>query len=377
MRILFPIYSFYPHHGGGPSLSVYWLTKSLVKEGTIVSVITSTNGLLEQYPIDQWNQVDGIQVQYCSNSFRFIRLCIHSISKADLIHLTSICYLPSVIIALWTSLFTRKPIIWSPRGELANNAILNNKAKKLLFRIYGIIFHRRVIFHGTSNKEIEEINRFFLGAKTVLLPNYIEMPLRLHNCSEHFLLYLGRISPIKSLDKLIIALSLSEKFVKSDFQFIIAGKAVKTEELLCESQLKKQIASLDLQNRIIFLGEVGGGEKDELLSRAYFSFLVSETENFGNVVVEAMAQGTPVVTSLGTPWAVLEDNNIGYHVSNEPSLLAETVDEILNMPDEEYQELRQRVYAFCVREYSITANIQKWIDVYDNMLHNSNTNRTS
>lgn len=373
MKILFPIRAFYPHHGGGPSLSVYWMAKALVRKGQDVTVVTTTHGLENKYPANTWNEIDGIKVQYCSSSWRLIRLTLSQIKKNNLLHLTSLCYWPSVVIAAYSKFFTRTKIVWSPRGELADSAINGSRLKYILFKLYGKLFRRRVYFHGTSDKEFEEITQILGSCKIIKLPNYLELSPKYDRPQGRYLLYLGRISPIKSLDKLFEALNISKSFLESDYKLLLAGKSVIAEEVACENQLRSQVLNLGLQDKIQFLGEVGGVAKDELLSGAYFSFLVSESENFGNVVVEAMAQGTPVVTSLGTPWGVLKEKNVGYHVSNEPSVLANTIDEILNLTSEEYQELRHKVFAFCVHEFSINDNIQKWIDVYDKLLNNSKT----
>lgn len=349
-------------------MSLYWLAKALAKEGVDVVVVTTTHGLENKYPVNEWSDVDGIKVQYCSSLYRLIRLAVKNLRDADIVHLTSICFLPSFIIALWAKFFTRKPIIWSPRGELAKEAISGNKIKQIMFNFYGWVFSKRIVFHGTSDKELEEINNYFPKAKTILFPNYIELPPRHRNMIEHYLVYLGRISPIKSLDKLFIALSLSKRFMDSDYVLKIAGRAVVDEAIEYEKRLKKLMTELGLVDKISFLGEVGGDEKYDLLSKAYCSFLVSKTENFGNVVIEAMSQGTPVITSLGTPWGVLREKGIGYYVDNDPNVLAPTIDEILSLSEQNYYELRERVSDFCSREYSIADNVSKLLDLYHSMI---------
>ena len=107
-------------------------------------------------------------------------------------------------------------------------------------------------------------------------------------------------------------------------------------------------------------------KKQELFASSYCSFLISESENFGNVVIEAMAQGTPVVTSLGTPWSILKENNVGYHIKNDPLSIAQVVDEVLAMPTDEYLQLRKRTYEFCVKDFSVFQNIGKWENIYEN-----------
>jgi glycosyltransferase involved in cell wall biosynthesis len=56
-------------------------------------------------------------------------------------------------------------------------------------------------------------------------------------------------------------------------------------------------ARLGVSSRIIFTGRVHGADKSALLSHARFLVLPSYSENFGNVVIEAMAAGCPVIVS--------------------------------------------------------------------------------
>ena len=71
---------------------------------------------------------------------------------------------------------------------------------------------------------------------------------------------------------------------------------------------------LGLEHKVKFERPVEGLENKNCSQALIVRFLISESENFGNVVIEAMAQGTPVVTSLGTPWSILKENNVGYHI---------------------------------------------------------------
>lgn len=99
---------------------------------------------------------------------------------------------------------------------------------------------------------------------------------------------------------------LSKRFKYSDIKLVIVGQVFPQSCKSYLDDLKKQVKRLGLEHKVKFERPVEGLEKQELFASSYCSFLISESENFGNVVIEAMAQGTPVVTSLGTPWSILK-----------------------------------------------------------------------
>ena len=96
-----------------------------------------------------------------------------------------------------------------------------------------------------------------------------------------------------------------------------------------------------------------------MLADAFWTIMPSHTENFGMVVLESLAQSTPVITSKGTPWASLEEERIGFWISNEPEILAAKIDEILTMSKAEYEGYRGRSRGFVEREFDISRNIEK------------------
>lgn len=369
MKILFPIKAFYPDQGGGPSSSIYWLSKELVKAGLSVDVVVTDRGVNGMYPSDKDVLVDGINVRYCS--YRFVKFPLkviwHSLKKVracDIVHFSSVYFFPNIIIGLY-ALTLKKKVIWSPRGELAAN--LNTKLiKKIYLKLFARFFTNKVIFHGTSEKEIVEIkSQMGESVKTVLLPNYLELPPKRDCTQDKILLYVGRINPVKALDKLIHGLSLSQKFKYSDYKMVFAGVPAGNGAIDYYNSLIDLVNQLKLNDKVEFIGHVKGEEKERLYARSYFTFLVSDTENFGNVVVESMAQGTPVVTSEGTPWKVLKEMVIGFNLSNEPKSLAAVIDTILELPAISYQTMREGAYQYCLNEFSVKQNVSKWVEIYE------------
>jgi glycosyltransferase involved in cell wall biosynthesis len=85
-----------------------------------------------------------------------------------------------------------------------------------------------------------------------------------------------------------------------DYQLYIVGGGE------WEEKLKAQAQVLGVQDRVRFIGEVGHSQLPELYNIADALVLASDREGWANVLLEAMACGTPVVASRiwGTPEVV-------------------------------------------------------------------------
>jgi glycosyltransferase involved in cell wall biosynthesis len=181
--------------------------------------------------------------------------------------------------------------------------------------------------------------------------------------SSKYLLFIGRVKPIKAVDRLIEALALSNQFERSEFVLKIAGRG--TPQYIDE--LKQIAARLGIAGRIQFIGQVEDEAKNKLFADAYWTFLPSHTENFGHVVLESLAQNTPVLATTGTPWATLEKEKVGFWVDNSPESLARTIDKIIKMSVEEYGGYRERGRAFVINEFDIETNVHRWEEFYDSL----------
>lgn len=358
---------FYPSYLGGPANTLYWLSKSLVKEDVNVSVVVTNRAVdSNRAPKNQWIDLDGIRVRYCSGGKKIPWRLIYHASKAmktcDIVMLSSLFFAPNIFIALLARL-NNKPIIWSPRGELFEHAINGNKQKRIYIRLIKLIFAKSVYFHATSEEEKESITSS-LGehAKIVLIPNYLEIP-SLEDRFElnKYFLFVGRIAPIKALEKLLKGLSLSRQFLDSSYIFKIAGGTQK-QFINYYNYLLQLVKDYHLQDKVLFLGPIEGKQKFDMFANARFAFLVSESENFGNVVLESLSQGTPVIASKGTPWYDLEVKGAGFWIDNSPEIIAQYIDKIILQSDLEYNTMRTNALNYS-KEFDVYANSNRWIDL--------------
>src|SRR5690606_31019566 len=116
-----------------------------------------------------------------------------------------------------------------------------------------------------------------------------------------------------------------------------------------------------------FSGHITGQEKEEKYAESYFLLLPSESENFGNVVIESMNQGTPAIASKGTPWQLLESAQAGYYCENKPEILARVIDEALTLPADKYEKLCKNSKILVDNDFDVNKNIDRWIDCYKNL----------
>ncbi|MEK3714102.1 glycosyltransferase family 4 protein [Paenibacillus sp. FSL R7-0333] len=100
------------------------------------------------------------------------------------------------------------------------------------------------------------------------------------------MLYVGRIAPEKDLTTLLQAMQLLPESVRSKIQLVIVGDGPLLPELKWQAP-----------ENVTFTGARHGEELAELYASADLFVFPSCTETFGNVVLEAMASGLPVIAA--------------------------------------------------------------------------------
>ena len=109
---------------------------------------------------------------------------------------------------------------------------------------------------------------------------------------QPYLIYLGRHDPYKNLARLIQAFAQLPAGA-ADLELWIGGGG----DRRFTPALQTQVQDLGLESRVRFLGYVPEGDVPRLLNQAIALVFPSLWEGFGLPVLEAMACGTPVITS--------------------------------------------------------------------------------
>jgi glycosyltransferase involved in cell wall biosynthesis len=106
-----------------------------------------------------------------------------------------------------------------------------------------------------------------------------------------YLLYLGTLQPRKNLVRLVEAFACLRSRA-ADLKLVLAGK-----KGWLYDELFDRVKSLGLEGRVVFSDYIAEDDKAALLSGALALVYPSLYEGFGLPVLEAMACGTPVLTS--------------------------------------------------------------------------------
>jgi glycosyltransferase involved in cell wall biosynthesis len=349
MRILHVVPSYFPAtRYGGPIYSVHGLCKALVERGHEAHVFTTNvDGAGDSdVPLGRPVDLDGVKVWYfLSRRLRRVywaprmrAALFQQVAGFDIVHLHSVFLWPTWAAAR-AAQRAHVPYVLSPRGMLVRDLVRRKSrwAKTAwVTLIEGSNLAQAAAVHVTSGVEARELEAFGFRLPLVFevangvdepeewSPSRVSPRVRDVLAGDPFLVVLGRLSWKKGLDRALMALALVP-----EIPLVIAGN----DDEKYTPTLRALAAKLGVAERVRFLGAVTGPDKEALLAGAAVVLLPSHNENFGNVVLEAMIRGIPVVATpeVGAG-AVVQAAGAGRIARGEPDTLARAIQELLWEP---------------------------------------------
>jgi len=319
---------------GGPIYAVHGLCRALARRGHDVDVFTTNvDGAQDSaVPIGVPVNLDGVHVHYFRSTLRRLyvspamrRALTASVHTYDAVHLHSVFLWPTYAAAR-AARRVGVPYIVSPRGMLVPDLIARKSrlAKTLWIRaIERRTFQHAAAIHFTAAREWDDARQMPMPLPDpFVIANGIDLPpLQAAMRASGTLLFLGRVNWKKGLDRLIDAMPLVP-----NARLIVAGND--EEELT--PKLRAQAERHGVSDRIEFRGHVAGGAKEELLQTSTALVLPSQSENFANAVLEAMAAAMPVIVTPGVGLADdVARSGAGLVTSDAPEALAEAIRSLL------------------------------------------------
>ncbi len=270
------------------------------------------------------------------------------------------------------------PVVWSPHGSLTPWALNHKRLKK---EIAWVLYMRRdlaraSILHVTAKSEVEDMRRLGLKNEVAIAPLGVKFRWSVDELREikrktkrKIILFVSRVHPKKGIDNLMKAWASlkhsSHMKGLDDWNVKIVGNESYPDYV---RSLKKLSVELGVAKDFEFCGARYGEEKDMCYAEAKLFVLPSHSENFGAVVVEALANGTPVITTKGTPWGGLVDNKCGWWIDFGVEPLVETLRASLALSEEELIAMGERGLEWMKREYDWTTIASRMQSIYERLL---------
>jgi glycosyltransferase involved in cell wall biosynthesis len=286
-------------------------------------------------------------------------------SEADVLHSHGLWQHPSWVSLDWKKQ-SKRPHVCSVRGMLEPWAWAHNAWKK---RPVWWLWERRnlqtaSLLHATSIQEAEALRARGLRAPIAVIPNGVVLPDRLElfgpqqqEGSGKTALFLSRIHPKKGLPLLLEAWA---KVRPEGWSLHIVGP----DESGHRADLERLGSKLGLGGVARFSDALAGEAKARAFRESSLFILPSHSENFGIAVAEALSYGLPVITTHGTPWAILESERCGWWVETHVDGLAAALDDASSRSGAALAAMGERGREMVASRFAWDGIAQLFIDCY-------------
>jgi len=182
--------------------------------------------------------------------------------------------------------------------------------------LLGPIFEKLIIklkssaIHTVSETTKDDLIEFGAKKPIYVIPNAIyfgEIKTRPVNPLQF--IFIGRLLHYKNVEVVIKAVSILKKNYPTVTLLIVGSGPYK-------ENLEKLVSELDINENVIFKGQLSEEEKNELISSSVSVVFPSLLEGFGLVILEAFAFKKPILVSNVRPLSdIVEDEATGYVIS--------------------------------------------------------------
>ena len=374
---------FYPpaYLGGGPARSVHALVEALAGDFRF-SVVTSafdadvTTEPMKSIEPCRWSTRGPATIWYESRQRMIARTTARLIRQTEpqLLFLNSLFdYRFTILPLLIARTVCRKvPVVLAPRGELSAGALSLKRQKKhsfiVAFRLLKL--HKAVIWRASTSREKADIERVF-GIKVkchiagdlragLFSDEVVHRPSRLISDDPRSgsLVFFSRIVPKKNVATAIRAMQL----VRGNAYLSIAGPI---EDTRYWDQCLQLINDMPDPRRVSYVGTIPPDEVVGFLNR--FDLFVFPTlgENFGHVILESLAAGTPVIVGSDTPWQHVETSGAGWVCDpTKPEAIAELIENFLGLDKDAHMRMRAAARELALRILSDPSGVNAYRSMF-------------
>jgi glycosyltransferase involved in cell wall biosynthesis len=335
---------------GGPARSISAITERLGSEFAFV-VVASAFDLGQPEPLpgidpDVWARRCNADVFYSSSRAPVVRIFrLGRRRQTDLLYLNSFFSVRYSLLPLLAFRLgcRRVRVLVAPRGELSDGAMTHHAFRKrsfiALFRLFRL--QHAVMWHASTGVEAGEIRRAFVedrGSRPLEVGVAIDLfseqndneGVSLQRFAESpRIVFFSRIDPKKNLHGLLASL----RHVSEPVDLTIAGPVSNDGYWRA---CAKEIDALRGSHTIRIAGAIEPSEVHRFLEGFALFVLPTLGENYGHVIREALAAGTPAIVGRDTPWGDIESSKAGWLCDpDSPQSIADRINLFLTTSTEE------------------------------------------
>jgi len=300
----------------------------------------------------------------CKKEFLSLLKEIHP----DVFH-TNACWDPlTALTSIWAKNEGYK-VAYTPHGELTPYSINRHYWTRKLPAI--LLYQKRGlqaadIVHTTADKEKKELAELGWNTSFYLIPNCIQIDqisIKETWKRKKKILFISRIHHKKGIHFLIKAISILKKELNG-YKVYIVGK----KEDNYFDELVNLTKNLKVADIIEFTGPIYGEAKWNMYKDADVFVLPTFNENFGIVIPEALASGTPTITTIGAPWEELNTYKCGWWIENGTQPLVDAFKDFLCKSSDELKEMGQRGRELIINKYTSESIAKQFIEMYNTLI---------
>lgn len=331
---------------GGVVRAVLDLCDGLGRSGHRVTLVTPDAADVPK----EWGATDSfVRVLEAPRITRFLgtysqsalQCVMNAVPQADVLHLHGVWSPHNVQLAA-AARKRNLPYVYSAHGMLDDWSMAQSWFRK---RLYLVLLGKRSLeraaaVHFTAEAELAQATQWIPRGRGVVVPLLLNLDgfrtlpgrelamkrFQALRSGDPVVLFLSRLHYKKGVEMLIEAISRlarSGRFVRA----LLAGVG----DEAYEHNLRTLVSSLALDDRIEFIGFVGGAEKVSLLQAVDVFVLPTSQENFGIALFEALLAGTPLITTRGADtWPELQASGGAQIVVPDPQELADAIAKIVD-----------------------------------------------
>lgn len=350
---------------GGVGAYMQLLSKEL---GRLVELHVVTCKSADELPIENatLHYVDP-QLTHIFKAKKQFRALLDTI-KPDIVHVNA-CWEPLCALTVFWAKSRGYKVVLTPHGMLEPWIIRRHYLTKKLPAL--LLYQRKAVklancIHSTAESEKENLLKLRLNNNIFIVPNAVDVEaIRIKQTWKRTgnILFLSRIHPKKGINFLIEAFSQ----INENWYLIIAGDG----EQSYINDLKSLAKQRGVSERVSFIGAVYGDEKWNLFRNADVFVLPTYSENFGIVVTEALACGTPVITTKGTPWQELNTRHCGWWTEIGTEATLKALQAFSSCSEQELEAMGRNGRSLVEEKYSIKSEAVGMVNNYKKIIESN------